>query len=246
MTHDKAKVENGVLIVERWIMAALRNHRFFEIGELNKAIAELLVKLNNRPFRKREGTRVSLFRSIDQPALKPLPADRFDLSQWAKARVNIDYHITFDGNFYSVPYNLVHELVEIRSMPVTVEIVLDEAHRICKDTTLPKIMKEGRKFGVVVVAASQGINDFHTDVLGNAGTKVVFRTNYPASRRVSGFVKLRRDRDSAEIIEQLSVGNALVQTPDMQSAKQVSMFSPETEHPGRDVVGSTQPNYRTD
>jgi transposase len=120
--RDKAKVENGVLIVERWIMAALRNHRFFEIGELNKAIAELLVKLNNRPFRKREGTRASLFRSIDQPALKPLPADRFDLSQWAKARVNIDYHIAFDGNFYSVPYNLVHELVEIRSTPVTVEI----------------------------------------------------------------------------------------------------------------------------
>jgi hypothetical protein len=106
-------------------------------------------------------------------------------------------------------------------------IVLDEAHRISKDTTLPKIMKEGRKFGVVVVSASQGINDFHPDVLGNAGTKVVFRTNYPASRRVSGFVKLRRDRDSAEIIEQLSVGNALVQTPDMQFAKQVSMFAPE-------------------
>jgi DNA helicase HerA-like ATPase len=105
-------------------------------------------------------------------------------------------------------------------------IVLDEAHRICKDTTLPKIMKEGRKFGVVVISASQGINDFHPDVLGNAGTKVVFRTNYPASRRVSGFVKLRRDRDSAEIIEQLSVGNALVQTTEMQFAKQVSMFAP--------------------
>ena len=118
-------------------------------------------------------------------------------------------------------------------------ILLDEAHRICKDTTLPKIMKEGRKFGVVVASASQGINDFHPDVLGNAGTKVVFRTNYPASRRVSGFVKLRRDRDSAEIIEQLSVGNALVQTPDMQFARQVSMFAPETEVAGLDVVGST-------
>ena len=108
-------------------------------------------------------------------------------------------------------------------------IVLDEAHRICKDTTLPKIMKEGRKFGVVVISASQGINDFHPDVLGNAGTKVVFRTNYPASRRVSGFVKLRRDRDSAEIIEQLSVGNALVQTTEMQFAKQVSMFAPGSD-----------------
>ncbi len=113
-----------------------------------------------------------------------------------------------------------------------IAIVLDEAHRICKDTTLPKIMKEGRKFGVVVVSASQGINDFHPDVLGNAGTKVVFRTNYPASRRVSGFVKLRRDRDSAEIIEQLAVGNALVQTPEMQFARQVSMFAPGTGSDG--------------
>jgi transposase len=121
-THDKAKVESGVLVVERWIIAALRNRRFFEIGELNQAIRELLVKFNNRPFRKREGTRASLFQSIDKPALSPLPAERFDLSQWARAKVNIDYHVVFEENFYSVPYNLVQEPVEIRSMPATVEI----------------------------------------------------------------------------------------------------------------------------
>jgi transposase len=120
--RDKAKVENGVLVVERWVIAALRNRRFFEIGELNQAIRELLVKLNNRPFRKREGSRASLFHAIDKPALSPLPSERFDLSEWAKARVNIDYHVVFEGNFYSVPYNLVQELVEIRSMPATVEI----------------------------------------------------------------------------------------------------------------------------
>jgi transposase len=120
--RDKAKVESGVLVVERWIIAALRNRRFFEIGELNQAIRELLVKFNNRPFRKREGTRASLFQNIDKPALSPLPAERFDLSEWARARVNIDYHVVFEGNFYSVPYNLVQEPVEIRSMPATVEI----------------------------------------------------------------------------------------------------------------------------
>jgi transposase len=120
--RDKAKVESGVLVVERWIIAALRNRRFFEIGELNQAIRELLNKLNNRPFRKREGTRTSLFQSVDKPALSPLPAERFDLSQWARAKVNIDYHVVFEGNFYSVPYNLVQEPVEIRSMPATVEI----------------------------------------------------------------------------------------------------------------------------
>jgi transposase len=120
--RDKAKVESGVLVVERWIMAALRNRRFFEIEELNQAIRELLVKLNERPFRKRPGSRKSLFETLDKSALSPLPGERFDLSEWAKARVNIDYHVAFDGNYYSVPYNLVHELVEIRSLPTTVEI----------------------------------------------------------------------------------------------------------------------------
>ena len=120
--RDKAKVESGVLVVERWIIAALRNRRFFGIEELHEAIRELLGRLNQRPFRKREGTRASLFETLDKPALAPLPAERFDLSEWEKARVNIDYHVVFDGNYYSVPYNLVHEMVEIRSMPATVEI----------------------------------------------------------------------------------------------------------------------------
>lgn len=120
--RDKAKVESGVLVVERWIMAALRNHRFFAIEDLNQAIRELLVKLNQRPFRKRQGNRAGLFESLDKPALLPLPAERFDLSEWSKARVNIDYHVAFDDNYYSVPYHLVQEVIEIRSMPTTVEI----------------------------------------------------------------------------------------------------------------------------
>src|SRR5438874_2843353 len=110
--RDKAKVESGVLVVERWIMAALRNHRFFAIEDLNQAIRQLLTKLNQRPFRKRQGTRESLFGSLDKPALLPLPAERFDLSEWSKARVNIDYHVAFDDNYYSVPYNLVQEVIE--------------------------------------------------------------------------------------------------------------------------------------
>jgi DNA phosphorothioation-dependent restriction protein DptH len=102
-------------------------------------------------------------------------------------------------------------------------IVLDEAHRLAKDVTLPKIMKEGRKFGVGVVVASQGLNDFHQDVLGNAGTKVVFRTNHPSSRKVGGFLKGRPRTDLPEEIEQLSVGEALVQTPEMPFAEHVRM-----------------------
>lgn len=106
-------------------------------------------------------------------------------------------------------------------------IVLDEAHRVSRDTTLPKIMKEGRKFGVVVISASQGINDFHPDILANAGTKIIFRTNYPSSRKVAGFLKPRRNQNIADEIEQLMVGNALVQTPEMQYALRLRMFPPE-------------------
>jgi transposase len=121
--RDKAKVESAVQLAQRWIVAALRHHKFFSLEELNVAIRELLHKLNHRPFRKKDGTRASAWETIDKPALKPLPMEPFDLSEWSRARVNIDYHVAFDANFYSVPYNLVHEMVEIRSTPTTVEIL---------------------------------------------------------------------------------------------------------------------------
>jgi hypothetical protein len=101
-----------VQVVQRWIVAALRKQEFFSLAELNQAIRELLVQLNERPFRKRDGSRSSLFHSLEKPALAPLPAERFDMSQWSRATVNIDYHIAFDGNFYSVPYTLVQQVVE--------------------------------------------------------------------------------------------------------------------------------------
>jgi transposase len=121
--RDKAKVENAVQVVQRWVVAALRHRKFFALEELNEAIRELLHKLNHRSFRKKDGTRASVWEAIDKPALKPLPMEPFDLSEWSRARVNIDYHIAFDANFYSVPYNLVHEAVEIRSTPTIVEIL---------------------------------------------------------------------------------------------------------------------------
>jgi transposase len=120
--RDKAKVEAGVLVVERWIMAALRKRKFFSLGEVNAAIAELLARLNDRPFRKMDGTRRSLFEALDKPALRALPAERYQYGDWATARVNIDYHVVFEGHFYSVPYRLVQEQVEIRSSAGTVEI----------------------------------------------------------------------------------------------------------------------------
>jgi transposase len=99
-----------------------RPRDIFRLEDLNRAIWELLERLNQRPFKKRTGSRASIFAEIERSALQTLPAERFDMSQWSRARVNIDYHVVFDTNFYSVPYNLVHELVEIRATPTTVEL----------------------------------------------------------------------------------------------------------------------------
>jgi len=113
---------HGVLVVERWILAALRKRRFFSLGEVNQAIQELLVRLNDRPFRKREGSRRSLFESLDKPVLRALPAERYEYGDWETHRVNIDYHVEFDNHWYSVPYLLTQQEVEVRATATTVEI----------------------------------------------------------------------------------------------------------------------------
>ena len=98
--RDKAKAESAVFVAERWILAALRNHTFFSVAELNRAIAKELVKLNNRKFQKLDTTRRELFESLDKPALKPLPTRPYEYATWKKAKVNIDYHIEIDRHFY--------------------------------------------------------------------------------------------------------------------------------------------------
>jgi len=102
-------------------------------------------------------------------------------------------------------------------------IVLDEAHRLARDKTLPLIMQEARKFGVLVIVASQNINHFHENVLGNAGTKILFRTNNPDSKKVSKMVQMRSGSNAQSIIEQLKTGHAVVQTPDMSYAAKTMM-----------------------
>jgi transposase len=122
--QDKAKVEVGVQIVERWILAALRNRRFFTLAELNAAIAALLADLNQRPFKKLPGCRSSAFEALDAPALKPLPATPMVLAQFKPARVNIDYHVAFEGHYYSVPHQHVGATVELRITAATLEVLL--------------------------------------------------------------------------------------------------------------------------
>jgi transposase len=119
---DKAKVEVGVQIAQRWILARLRNQTFFSIDEMNERIAELLEDLNTRTMRRYKASRRDLFEKLDKPVLKPLPATRFSYGEWKKARVHIDYHVVFDDHFYSAPYQLVGEEVWIRATGLTIEI----------------------------------------------------------------------------------------------------------------------------
>lgn len=121
-SRDKAKVEACVLIAQRWILAALRNRTFFSLVELNEAIWELLPILNARPLQKLGVSRRELFEQIDQPALLPLPSRRYEIGRWKSCRVNIDYHVEVEKNYYSVPFALLQEKVEARITGSTVEV----------------------------------------------------------------------------------------------------------------------------
>jgi len=118
---DKAKVEGGVLIAERWILAALRHHVFFSFGEVNAAVAKLLTRLNNHPFKKLPGCRRDVFERMERPVLKPLPEQRYELAEWKTAGVNIDYHVEIDGHYYSVPFGLIKQRVSARYTRSAVE-----------------------------------------------------------------------------------------------------------------------------
>jgi transposase len=120
--RDKAKVETGVQIAERQILAVLRDQRFFSVGALNQAIAPLLAKLNDQPFQKLEGSRNSWFEAHEKNQLLPLPATPFQLATWLQAKANIDYHVVVKNHFYSVPYQLIHEQLQVRLTDSTVEL----------------------------------------------------------------------------------------------------------------------------
>jgi hypothetical protein len=102
---DKAKVEFGVELVERWILARLRHRQFFSLAELNQAINTLLEKLNQRPFKKLPGSRSSQFEALDRLARKPLAVTPYEYAQWLPPRrLPPDYHLEADGHYYSAPH----------------------------------------------------------------------------------------------------------------------------------------------
>lgn len=118
---DKAKVENAVGCVERQILAPLRHLTFTSIAEINAAIKTRLAEFNQKSFQKMKTSRLALFESVDKPALKSLPPEKYQYAEWQHAKVHIDYHFVFDNHYYSVPYKYIHHEVEVRATANTVE-----------------------------------------------------------------------------------------------------------------------------
>ncbi|CAH1662231.1 MULTISPECIES: IS21 family transposase [unclassified Chelatococcus] len=134
--RDKSKVEVSVQIAQRWVLARLRNRRFFSLVELNQAIAELVADLNGRLMRGYGMSRAELFAAVDAPALKPLPAEPYAFAVWKRCRVAPDYHVEADGNWYSVPCRLIRELVDVRIADRTVE-VFHKGERVASHAKCP-------------------------------------------------------------------------------------------------------------
>lgn len=179
--RDKAAVENAVQQVERAILAPLRNHQFFSLAEANVAITRLREQLNHRPFQKLEGSRHSLYLKVDKPALRPLPKTPFEFARWKRLRVNLDYHVEVDHNFYSVPHHLAHKPVEVRITAQTIEVLsrgervasharahgkghystvtehMPAAHQRYKERTPSRLVAEGRQIGEKTAAFMQAI-----------------------------------------------------------------------------------------
>jgi transposase len=151
---DKAKVEQGVLLAERWIIARLRNRRLVGIRAVKEAVRELLPQLNDRPMRKLNKSRRQLFEEIERAALRPLPERPYEYSEWKiGASVNVDYHIAFNKHLYSVPYQHIHKKVDVRATAATIEVFLNH-NRIASHirsyvphrfTTIPEHMPKSHR-----------------------------------------------------------------------------------------------------
>jgi len=150
---DKAKVEAAVLVAQRWILARLRDRLFTSLSEMNEAIMGCLEILNHRKMRHVNKSRLELYEALEKSVLKPLPTEQYVFAEWKKATVNIDYHITFDHHRYSVPYQLVHELCDVRATATTVEIFRKmkrvashrRSHKRGGYTTLKEHMPKGHR-----------------------------------------------------------------------------------------------------
>jgi transposase len=138
--RDKAKVEAGVLVAQRWILAALRHRTFHSLSAMNAAIRELLEKLNDRQMRKLKKSRRQMFEEVDKPLANPLPAAPYEYAEWEHSIVNIDYHIEVDRHYYSVPYRYLREPVDVRVTAALVEVL----HNGIRIATHPRSFQKHR------------------------------------------------------------------------------------------------------
>jgi transposase len=139
--------------VQRWVLARLRQRRFFSLAELNAAIGELIAVLNNRPMRHLGSSRRALFEANERGALLPLPADAYVYAEWRRCRAGIDYHVELYGHWYSVPSRLVREAIEARITEQTVELFHRGTRIAChirsplrgRHTTIPEHMPSSHR-----------------------------------------------------------------------------------------------------
>jgi transposase len=181
-TFSKAKVELGVLLVERWLLGRLRHRTFFNLNEVNAAIGEFLTRLNEeRPIRRLGVTRRQLLEELDRPMLKPLPAEPYVFAEWRMRRVGLDYHVEVDGHYYSVPHRFVRAEIEARSTARTVELFvrgeriaahlrmsgnhkhttvadhMPSSHRRYADWTIERIRQDAAAIGPITAALCEQI-----------------------------------------------------------------------------------------
>jgi transposase len=179
--RDKAKVEVAVLIVERFVLAKLRNRRFFSLDELNAEIRECVATINTKVMKKFAKSRRELLETIDRPALKELPSEPYRYAEWKRCGVAPDYHVEVDGHYYSVPFRLLRETVEARLTDTTIEVFhkglrvashprssvrhrhttisehMPSAHRRYAEWTPAKMMSEAAKIGPATIALVEAI-----------------------------------------------------------------------------------------
>jgi transposase len=150
-SRDKAKVENGVLHVERWVLAPLRNHLLIGLDATRTNVLEQLDKLNDRPFQKMAGSRTSVFEELDKPALQPLPKTRWVKAEWKKLKVHIDYHVEVNRHYFSVPYQYIGKTLDVKVTSTLVEVfcngrpIASHARSRRRYTTLPEHMPSSHR-----------------------------------------------------------------------------------------------------
>lgn len=247
--RDKAKAEVGVLVAQRWIVAVLRKQVFHSIAEVNVAIAPCLEKINNKPMRHLGKSRRELFLTIDGPALKALPTKAFELAEWKKVRLNIDYHAELSDHYYSAPYQLVRQELWLRATASVVEIFhrgnrvashprsylkyksstepehMPSSHRAHAEWTPSRIIGWAKKFG---------------PACGQLVTKIIETKKHPelGYRSALGVVRLEKKYGTGRLEKACAKALALA-SPHYRTVKTILSNSAEdTPLPGSDAPES--------